>query len=163
MGFVGSDLWKVRQKWGRDALVWPSVCVIVINDQQQIWMGHRADIPRWSLLGGFYEIGEGAEGCARREIQEEAGLEVSALSMIGVLTDAALTTTTYPNGDTVQSPAHVFLAAVGNGTVTLDDEHRDYIWAALHQAISLATTDTYDSVALNMYQMWTETKQFQIR
>lgn len=163
MAFIGSDLWKVRQKWGPGALVWPSICAIVLNDRQQIWMGLRSDIPRWSLLGGFYEVGDGAEDCARREIYEEAGLEVSKLTMIGAMTNAALTTTTYPNGDTVQSPALVFLAIADNGRVTLDDEHREYIWAELHQAIKLATPDTYDSVGLNIYQMWQETGCFQTR
>lgn len=41
---------------------------------------------KWNGLGGKLEPGESPEDCARREIREESGLEVSDLTLKGLLT-----------------------------------------------------------------------------
>lgn len=41
---------------------------------------------KWNGLGGKLEAGESPEECARREIQEESGLNVDRLTLKGVLT-----------------------------------------------------------------------------
>lgn len=40
----------------------------------------------WNGLGGKFEPGESPEACARREVREEAGLELGALEWRGLLT-----------------------------------------------------------------------------
>jgi 8-oxo-dGTP diphosphatase len=39
------------------------------------------------LPGGFVEMGETVEGACRREVREEAGIEVDDLSLVGVYSD----------------------------------------------------------------------------
>lgn len=41
---------------------------------------------KWNGLGGKFEAGETPEECAVREIREESGLEVSGLTLKGILT-----------------------------------------------------------------------------
>ncbi len=161
MGFTGSDLWKVRQKWGNGPLVWPGVTVVVTNRQGLVWMGKRLDNQQWSIVGGYYELGDGAEDCARREVREELGLEIVELTMIGVITDAKLTHITYPNGDQIQSPSHVFTAIV-DGEAHQDDEHSDHKWVPFDEALGLVGEWGYSGIALRMRQEWLTTKQFQI-
>lgn len=46
--------------------------------------GHQKGM--WNGLGGKFEPGETPEECARREVREEAGLEVGELRLHGVIT-----------------------------------------------------------------------------
>lgn len=41
----------------------------------------------WSIPGGHLEFGEQIEDCARREVMEETGLEITEVKIIGVTND----------------------------------------------------------------------------
>lgn len=41
----------------------------------------------WALPGGFVEIGESVEEAAVREVEEETGLEVSLMGLVGVYSE----------------------------------------------------------------------------
>lgn len=162
MGFVGSDLWKVRQKWGQGLLFWPGITAIVMNAEGKVWMGRRADNDQWSLVGGYYELGDDAEGCLRREVREELGLEVNEFTMFGVMTNPKIVTIKYPNGDEVQSPSHVFIAKV-DGNAHDDDEHTAHEWVSVEEAEQRVGNGLrFSSNALRMYREWLKTKEFQI-
>ncbi|PZP38516.1 MAG: hypothetical protein DI585_07150, partial [Pseudomonas fluorescens] len=141
------------------------VTVIPFNSTGQVWLGKRLDNGLWNIVGGYYELGDSAESCARREVREEIGLEIKELTMFGVLTDPSVVRFTYPNGDEVQSPSHVFVAVLEDGEVLADDEHSDFMWASLEEARALVsrTTMGYSSTAFEMYANWLQTKQFQIK
>lgn len=47
---------------------------------------HDMHAGKWNGLGGKLEPGETPEECARREIEEESGLQVTALNWKGLLT-----------------------------------------------------------------------------
>lgn len=164
MPFVGSDLWKVRQKWGSGPLFWPGVTVLAMNRDGLLWMGKRLDNEQWSLVGGYYELGDSAEDCARREVREELGLEIEELTMFGVITDPKVVSIKYPNGDEVQSPSHVFKAIVAEGTPHADDEHSAFEWVTRDEAmVRLGRGLGFSVTALAMYDRWVETQEFQIR
>jgi len=63
-----------------------------VQEDQRTLMMHRinkeGDIHRgkWNGLGGKFENGESPEDCVRREVREEAGIQVEALDMHGILT-----------------------------------------------------------------------------
>jgi 8-oxo-dGTP diphosphatase len=64
----------------------------------------------YALPGGFVEIGETVEDACRREIREEAGLELGAVRLLGVYSDPKRD----PRGHTVSV---VFLARLPDGAV----------------------------------------------
>lgn len=69
------------------------VCeALIINGQGQIMLQLRDDSPdvngpgKWGVIGGRQEKGETADGCLRREIKEELGLELVP-SLLGTIDD----------------------------------------------------------------------------
>jgi 8-oxo-dGTP diphosphatase len=48
---------------------------------------HEPSAGRHALPGGFVKIGETVEAACRREVREEAGVEVSELTLVGVYSD----------------------------------------------------------------------------
>ena len=62
--------------------------LVYVQQRGQTLMLHKArghQQGKWNGLGGKAEPGETPEACARREVQEESGLTVSALSYRGMI------------------------------------------------------------------------------
>jgi NAD+ diphosphatase len=60
-----------------------SPCIIVLVTRgEELLLARNARFPRpfYSTLAGFIEAGENAEECLRREVREEVGVEVGAVS-----------------------------------------------------------------------------------
>lgn len=63
------------------------VGTVVLRDQS-VLLVRRANPPRrgqWSLPGGAQELGETLIEAARREVREETGIELAAISLLTVL------------------------------------------------------------------------------
>ena len=65
-------------------VICPAIIVSVVKDGKLL-MGHNTNFPkgRYSVLAGFAEPGESLEDCVRREISEEAGIEVGDIRYFG--------------------------------------------------------------------------------
>lgn len=66
---------------------WVGIGVIALRGEAVLLI-RRGRPPRaghWSLPGGGQRLGEGVEDCARRELLEEAGIEVGALHLLAVI------------------------------------------------------------------------------
>ncbi|MBO3083716.1 NAD(+) diphosphatase [Cellulomonas sp. zg-ZUI188] len=63
----------------------PAVIMAVVDADDRILLGHAAQWAegRWSTLAGFVEPGESLEHAVRREVAEEAGVVVGAVSYRG--------------------------------------------------------------------------------
>jgi 8-oxo-dGTP pyrophosphatase MutT (NUDIX family) len=115
--YVGSYLWRLRQKIGRELVLMPGATVLVVDAVGRILLTRRSDTGEWGLPGGAAEEGGGFLDTAVAELEEETGLKVERedLVPIGCLSEPALNTFFYPNGDVTHYFALCFLTHRWNG------------------------------------------------
>ena len=68
----------------------PTASALVIDDRGRVLLSRRAIDPHegmWDFPGGFLEEGEHPIDCLRRELDEEAGIEIEPRRFLGVWTD----------------------------------------------------------------------------
>jgi len=65
----------------------PSVTVAIRDDVGRILLIHKIDNGLWSLPGGGHDAGERIADTAVREVQEETGLRVEVVRLVGTYTD----------------------------------------------------------------------------
>ena len=72
------------------------VGVLVMDARGRLLLERRSDCGWWGLPGGRIEPGETIEQTARREVQEETGLDIVVTGLVGVYSDPAGRIVTYP-------------------------------------------------------------------
>jgi NAD+ diphosphatase len=68
----------------------PTASALVLDGAGAVLLARRADEPKqglWDLPGGFLDEGETAEEALRRELREEAGVEIEPGAFLGALPD----------------------------------------------------------------------------
>lgn len=92
----------------------PTVDVIILIGEGIVLIERKNEPKGWALPGGFVDYGESLETAARREAQEETGLEVSDLRQFGAYSD--------PARDPRQHNISVVFTAKATGTPTGGDD-----------------------------------------
>jgi 8-oxo-dGTP pyrophosphatase MutT (NUDIX family) len=98
---------QLRARVGSMPLVLVGAAVIVRDREGHILLQRRKDNGLWGSLGGIIEPGESAESAARREVMEEAGLDVSSIRLVTEASGEGMFYR-YSNGDEVHHVALVF-------------------------------------------------------
>ncbi len=95
-------------------------------------MLRRTDNGQWCFPGGSVELGGRVEESARREVFEEAGIEVGELNLLNVFSGDELYYQ-YPNGDEVYNVDIVYYTKEYRGDVKINEESSEYAFFAIPQ------------------------------
>jgi len=109
-----SYLGQLRAIAGDRVLLLVGARCVVRDDAGRVLLIQRTDNRHWAFPAGAMEIGESIEECAVREVWEETGLEVTALTPFAMYTGARHTVTN-PYGDTYQLHVSAFRADAWHG------------------------------------------------
>ena len=112
---------EMRKDVGHAPLMVTSCGVIIENEKGEILLQKRRDNGCWALLGGSMEIGEKFMDVAKREVYEEAGIEIGELTLFGIYSgeDGIIT---YPNGDICYGTGIIFKTTVYSGEIQNNTE-----------------------------------------
>lgn len=130
---------EMRKDVGHAPLMVTACGVIIENDKGEILLQKRRDNGCWGLLGGSMEIGEKLMEVARREVFEEAGIEIGELILFGIYSgeDRVIN---YPNGDICCVTCIVFKTIMYSGEIQNNTEeafeHRFFDKAGLPDNIN---------------------------
>jgi NAD+ diphosphatase len=98
--------------------------IVLVQRNDEFLLGRKAIWPegRYSLIAGFLDAGESLEECARREVREETGVEITNLRYVG--------SQNWPFPSQIMAG---FVADYAGGEVTVDgDELEDARWFTIH-------------------------------
>ena len=112
---------NLLSKVGHDLILLPGANAIVRDDEGRILLVRNADDNLWTLPGGIVEPDESPKDAAVREIQEETGLRVDPVRIIGAYGGPQFRMD-YPNGDVVSFVTTVFECKVVSGVMAPDNE-----------------------------------------
>lgn len=91
-----------------------SVGIIFNDDNTQVLLVQRRDVPVWVLPGGGVDVGESFEKALLREIDEETGFQVQILRKSAEYTPI----------NHLASLTHVFVCQITDGKMGLSEETR---------------------------------------
>jgi 8-oxo-dGTP pyrophosphatase MutT (NUDIX family) len=87
IGWAESYLGRVRASVGdAEVLLFVGARGVVFDEAGRLLLIQRSDNGRWALPAGAMEVGESITDCAVREVYEETGLTVTALTPFAVHT-----------------------------------------------------------------------------
>ena len=112
----------------------PAVAVAVFDAANRLLLVKRRDSGYWAMPGGTMELTDSLEGCARREVLEETGIDIAITGMVGTYTDPA-TIIAYSDGE-VRREFSILLAGSASATgepLAHDDESTDVQWVKLDE------------------------------
>ncbi|MBT8220554.1 MAG: NUDIX domain-containing protein [Bacteroidia bacterium] len=118
MGYIT----EIRKKIGHDKIIHPAARILIENDQGEFLFVQRLDNGLLGLPAGSIEYGETIEQCIRREVNEECGLQIDTLTVIGISSSPTLETVVYPNKDQVQYFSIEFYSNQWSGKVQISDK-----------------------------------------
>lgn len=164
MGYVGSYIWSLRQKVGGRLLLIPGAQVLVIDADGRGLFQRRVDNGKWELPAGSCEEGSTFTATAIEELAEETGLHVETDDLVpfASLSDPAVHTVEYPNGDRVHAFAMCFVTHRWTGTPTPEPgEVAELGFFALDDPPRPLHTPT--PVVLDLYRDWAADGRFRAR
>ncbi|AQW52136.1 NUDIX hydrolase [Streptomyces violaceusniger] len=105
----------------------PAASAVVVDDSGRILLQRRSDNDMWALPGGAMHIGESLPDCAIRETNEETGIDVEIIGIVGTYTNPRHVFA-YDDGEVRQEFSICFLARPVAGKLAVSEESTDVRW-----------------------------------
>lgn len=154
MPYVGSYIWKIRQKIGHDLLIIPSVDIVAVHEDGKLLLVFNKDANAWVFPGGYAEEGMTSQECAAKELLEEAGLEAAPHDLIPFAFVSGYMHH-YSSGDVTQPFRQVFVVNKWSDLGGMDkDEISGRRWFSLDELaqITMRSDQSRILAALRTYQ-----------
>lgn len=119
--YRGNYIKEMRKTVGHAPLMTVGCGAIIENDKGQILLQKRRDNGKWAILGGCMEIGENVRDVVKREVFEEAGIEVDELELFGIYSGEE-SIIVYPNKDICNVTGIVFRTSSYKGEIKNNTE-----------------------------------------
>ncbi|MEV4382770.1 NUDIX domain-containing protein [Streptosporangium sp. NPDC049644] len=114
----------------------PACGTVTVDEAGRILLQRRRDTGQWALPMGKMEIGETPSQCAVRETEEETGVIVEPVSMLGIYSDPGHIVA-YTDGEVRQEYEVMLIARPAGGRPKANDEASDVRWVAPEDLPSL--------------------------
>jgi len=163
VSFEGSALWHVRQKVGRDLVLWPGATVLVEDDAGRVLLGLRRDNGEWGMPGGGAEANGSFAATALDELREEVGLvaEREDLIAFACVSEPEDHVIRYANGDVTHYFGLWFVLRRWRGEPTADGDELERVgWFDRDDPPQPLMHSS--AVALEYYRRYLETGAFQV-
>ena len=133
---------RLRERIGHEFMLMPSVSALVRDDGGRVLLVQHVE-GRWQIPGGAVDPNERPEDALRRELREEANVEIELGDVLGVFGGPEYRVT-YTNGDEAGWVVAVYSASIVSGTPAPGDpdEIQDVRWFASDEIPEL---DLHDS------------------
>lgn len=105
----------------------PACGTVTVDDAGRILMQCRRDTGQWALPMGKMEIGETPSQCAVRETEEETGVRVEPVGILGIYSDPGHIVA-YTDGEIRQEYEVMLIARPIGGRPGANDEASDVRW-----------------------------------
>ncbi len=106
----------------------PGVAGVVVNDEGNILLHKRRVEHAWAPPSGAVTPGEDVRGALKRELREEACLEVEIDRFVGLYSDPAFQVVDDSAGDSIHFVTSLFACRVSDGRLEGSDEGLDWGW-----------------------------------
>lgn len=103
--------------------------VVVTDDHGRVLLHKRPDNGLWSIPGGGMEPGESITETAIREAEEETGIRVELVRLVGIYSKPNRVIA-YPNGEVRQQFSICFTGRPVGGQLTTGEESEEVGWFA---------------------------------
>jgi 8-oxo-dGTP pyrophosphatase MutT (NUDIX family) len=105
----------------------PASGVLVVDRQGRMLLQRRRDTGQWAIPMGKQEFGETVAQCAVRETQEETGVTVEVIGLLGIYSDPGHIVA-YTDGEVRQEYEVILLGRPVGGQPAANDEASDVGW-----------------------------------
>lgn len=163
MSYVGSYVWKVRQKAGDMQLLTATVDVLAVNEKGEVKMVYAPHVNGWAIAGGHVEYGDTWRTAALHELEEETGIVASKEDLVPFAAMAGPGRVfQYQDGTTQPfTLCFVVYSWQSEGEQTDTEEIPETKWVAVEEALEMQVTDSTRAL-LMAYQKYVQTGAFQV-
>jgi 8-oxo-dGTP pyrophosphatase MutT (NUDIX family) len=162
MGYVGSYIWKIRQKVGRETLLTATVDVLPVRSDGKVKLVLPSHFDYWATVGGHVELGDSWGSAAINELEEEAGIvaDKADLELIATISGAGRIYH-YQDGDTQPFTNLYLIRKWSSEHAPSDDEEVVKTkWVSLDEARKL-DLNARTAQILDAYEKYLETGEIQ--